>query len=218
MKRFIPFLFLLSLLFHACKEKDRPAAETKIPAASIDSFLVTDSSWGMITAETDIEALKAIYGVSNIKDVRECGPECMDSIDVTKLYPGQENEATIYWDDTAYHRIIRAVDCWGDKPRWHSAEGMKIGSTLKELLAINGKKISFYGFGWDYGGTVTAYHGGKLDHSAIGYRLGFNEEKMSDPAVYGDVGLDTDMPAIQKILDQVKIEWISFRFKGGAEE
>ena len=213
MKRILPLLLLVMLLCHACTENNNTPGEKKIPAAAVDSFLVTDSSWGMITAGTDWDELKSKYGANNILDIRECGPECVDSIDVTKVFPGQENEATIYWEDTAYHRIIQSIDCRGDQPRWHSPDGMRIGSTLKELLAINGKKISFYGFGWDYGGTVTEYHGGKLDQSAIGYGVGYNEEKMSDPSVYGDVGLDTDMPAVQKILDQIKIEWLSLRFK-----
>lgn len=201
------------LLLQACKEKDKPSTAKEIPAAGVDSFLVTDSSWGMITTETDIEGLKAIYGSANIKDMRECGAECVDSIDVTKLFPGQANEATIYWEDSAYHRLIRLINCRGEQPQWHSPEGMRIGSALKELLAINGEKISFFGFGWDYGGTVTEFHGGKLDKSSIGYRLEFNEDKMSDPSIYGDTVLDTEMPAVQKIMGQVKIEWINLRFK-----
>lgn len=31
--------------------------------------------------------LQAIYGVANVKDERICGPECADSIDVTRIYP-----------------------------------------------------------------------------------------------------------------------------------
>lgn len=213
----IPVLFLL--IFYSCKQKEKGAADNKIPATSIDSFLVTDSSWGMITAQTDIAKLKAVYGESNLLDIRECDAECMDSIDVTKLFPGTKNEVTIYWDDTAYHQIIREINCFGDNPDWHSAEGIKMGSGLRDLLAINGKKISFYGFGWDYSGGVVGYNGGKLENSFIQYRLGYKEGVKVDQSLYGDTALDSDMPEVQKILDQIYIEWITLNFlRPSAEE
>lgn len=213
----IPVLFLL--IFYSCKQKENAAAVNKIPSTSIDSFLVTDSSWGMITAQTDIAKLKAVYGESNLLDIRECDAECMDSIDVTKLYPGTKNEVTIYWDDTAYHQIIREINCFGDNPDWHSAEGIKMGSGLRDLLAINGKKISFYGFGWDYSGGVVGYNGGKLENSFIQYRLGYKEGVKVDQSLYGDTALDSDMPEVQKILDQIYIEWITLNFlRPSAEE
>lgn len=213
----IPVLFLL--ISYSCKQKEKAAADNKIPATGIDSFLVTDSSWGMIRSQMDIGQLQSVYGKNNLLDIRECDAECMDSIDVTKLFPGTKNEVTIYWDDTAYHKIIREINCFGDNPDWHSAEGIKMGSGLRDLLAINGKKISFYGFGWDYSGGVVGFNGGKLENSFIQYRLGYKEGVKVDNSLYGDTALDSDMPEVQKILDQIYVEWITLNFlRPSAEE
>ncbi|MGA8853946.1 MAG: hypothetical protein WB492_07205, partial [Christiangramia sp.] len=38
--------------------------------------------------------------------------------------------------------------------------------TYAELNKMNGKKISFYGFGWDYSGAVD-WNGGKLEKSGL---------------------------------------------------
>jgi len=205
---------LLPLLVWACRnqEKKPSVTPTEITSAAVDSFLVTDSSWGLIREHSNIDELKKIFGTENILDVRECDAECIDSVDVTKVYPGGENEITIRWKDSAYHREIGVIECFGEHPRWHSAEGIKIGSGLKELARVNGKKISFYGFGWDYGGLVESYNGGALDKSEIGYRLNLDIDYAGDRSIYGEVGLDTEMPAVQKALDSIRVWWITLSF------
>ncbi|MBP6590284.1 MAG: hypothetical protein KAX45_02835 [Chitinophagaceae bacterium] len=213
-------LFLLAFLSVAisCKQKDKSGPATNVPPVSTDSFMITDSSWGFITAGMAVEDVKKTYGNANVKDERICGPECMDSIDVTKVFPGQPDEFTIYWNDTAYHRIITAIECYGDQARWHSADSIKIGSGLKDLLRVNGKKISFYGFGWDYGGTISSYNEGKLDKSNIHYRLELFEENMQDQSLYGDTGLESDLPAVQKVLDKIKVWWITLSLNNQDKE
>jgi hypothetical protein len=45
---------------------------------------------------------------------------------------------------------------------WVTEEGIKLGTTLDELVRLNGKPIEFSGFGWDYGGWIYSYGSGKL--------------------------------------------------------
>ncbi|MFZ9388746.1 MAG: hypothetical protein ACO25B_12775 [Chitinophagaceae bacterium] len=219
MKKSILLIGVISLLA-SCKNEQKKAPSIPVVASSapIDSFLITDSSWGLIDAGTNIEKLKTIFGEENIRDVRECDAECIDSIDVTKVYPGQPDEITIIWKDSAYHLEIGLIECFGEGPRWHSASGIRIGSGLKDLLKVNGKKISFYGFGWDGGGLVDSYHDGALQNSVIGYRLNLDAEYSGDRSLFGDVGLDTDMPVVQQALDKISVWWITLSFyKPGGE-
>ena len=211
MKKIFLLLTAVTTLFFACKTKEiKPG--TEIQTVPVDSFLVTDSTWGPITASTTPEDLKRIYGEGNVLNVRECDAECMDSIDVTKIYPGQKNEITIQWKDTAYHGGIAMIQSFNEQPDWHSAEGIKMGSGLKELVKVNGAKISFYGFGWDYSGSVTGYNGGKLDKSNIDYRFNLNEQFYGDTALMGEIGLDTDMPAVKTVMDKITVGWILLSF------
>lgn len=45
---------------------------------------------------------------------------------------------------------------------WQTAEGIKIGTTIDELVKMNGKPISFDCFGSEYGAWIQGYNKGKL--------------------------------------------------------
>lgn len=80
------------------------------------------------------------------------------------LYPDTPNELHITWGDEARTKIYDIR--FSENGDWRSAEGIKIGTTYEELNRLNGQKISFYGFGWDYGGAVL-WNDGKLEDSGL---------------------------------------------------
>ena len=208
MNKIIPFLFVIAAIT-SCKNNktkiDSPV--TTVPAVQVDSFLVTDSSWGLITAASGIDELRSVYGNSNLVDERICGAECIDSVDVTFLYRGTKNEATIYWKDSAYQKFISFVESYGDGSDWHTPSGIRVGSGFSELLKLNGKKISFYGFGWDYGGNISSYNGGALENSSV--RFGLDITETDNNALYGDHELDSDMTAVKEAAGKIKIRQIA---------
>lgn len=210
MKYLLPLL-LTACLAGACSNEKKPGAVYEVTDVKRDSTLVTDSSWGLITSSVDYNGLVAIYGSSNIKDERVCGPECADSIDITRLYPGTKNEAIVHWKDSAYHQTIAMVECFMDSSAWHTAEGIKIGSGFADILKLNGQKITFSGFGWDYGGYISSYKNGNLKDSRISYRLNLSEDPGGND-LYGDMELDTDMPAVQKAMDKIRVYWLILSF------
>lgn len=197
----ITFLFGAFLTIISCTngKKEKPT-EKKLPVL-IDSNLVTDSAWGPITSSTDYSGLQTIYGTANIKDEPICGPECIDSIDVTKVFPDTEREITVYWRDSLYHKSIVYIESHEAGSPYRTATGLKIGSTMKELLKINGQKISFNGFGWDYGGYIQSYNNGSMDKSPIGFRMDIVGS--DDTALLGDIELHTDMPTVKNSLDKI---------------
>lgn len=204
------FAFLVNL-FGACNEtnstKEKVAevvAENKEPV--IDSLLITDSSWGFIRADMNFSDLKLLYGESNLKDERICGPECVDSLDVTKLYPGTINETIIYWKEKGWHKTIAMIMCYQDNALYHTDKGLKMKSGLSELLRLNGQKISFSGFGWDYGGTITSYNDGRLEKSALHYELDISiNPKEEEMGLFGDTALDTDLLLVKQLLPFIYI-------------
>ncbi len=211
MKKILFALFAATFII-SCKEKDKKQTvdEKIIPEIKIDSLLITDSSWGLITKTTNFEALQKLYGIKNIKDERICGPECIDSIEVTILYPDAKNEAIIYWRDSAYHKEIGMIRCYSDSAGYHTSTGIQIGSGITDLLKLNGQKINFYGFGWDYGGGIISYNNGKLEKSPIGFELDAQTE--IDNNLYGDTELSTDMPLVKKAIDKIKVRLIYLSF------
>lgn len=67
--------------------------------------------------------------------------------------PGTRDSVTVIWADTSHARPARVV-VEGKGSRWRTAAWVHVGTTLRELEALNsGRPLRFMGFGWDYGGT-----------------------------------------------------------------
>ncbi|MEN9547777.1 MAG: hypothetical protein RIR12_368 [Bacteroidota bacterium] len=211
MKKITLTIILICILM-ACKNKQNkaPQDEKKQTINTIDETLITDSTWGLINATTQFADLKKLLDSTQLKDERICGPECIDSIDVTKIYYDTKNEAIIYWQDSAYHKKIAFITAYKEASDWHTSDGLKIGSPLIALLRLNGKAITFSGFGWDYGGAISSYQGGKLETSPIEFGLDkpYNEKDTSI-ALLGDQVLNTDSPFVKKELPSIIIRRIS---------
>ena len=47
-----------------------------------------------------------------------------------------------------------------------TVEGLAVEDSLERMVDINGAPVTFRGFGWDYGGTVTDFGAGKLAQRA----------------------------------------------------
>ena len=208
--RIITVSILATVLFWGCANDKKPSPVTENPLPVLDSSLITDSSWGFITKNTRFADLQKIAGGDNVKDERICGAECLDSIDVTRVYPGTANEIIVYWKDSLYHQSIAFIETYNPGSSYHTTSGLHIGSSLNDLLKINGQKISFYGFDWDYGGNIQSYHGGTLDKSPVNFSLDLAEN--ANHELLGDSDFDTKMPAVKKWLDKITISRISLSF------
>jgi hypothetical protein len=201
-------LILLAAVFIGCKNEKKDKQEVvEVKQPTIDSMLITDSSWGPITASTDFEKLVAAYGKDWVEDRRVCDIECQDSINITVILPNTHNESTVYWKDNAYHKTIDRVECYWDSATWHTDKGIRMRSGLAELVKLNGKKINFYGFGWDYGGTITSYNEGALERSQVFYIMSIDD--YSAEKLLGEIDLDSDMPEVKKHMDKITIRSIS---------
>lgn len=208
--RLLTFILFASIIFVACKSKDKePESKPAEPVIAKDSLLVTDTSWGVVTKDLSFTDLVGLFGKEQLKDERICGPECADSIDVTYIFPGTDKEITVYWKAGAWHKNIAFLETYKEKSPYYTSDSLKIGSTLDQLLNKNGQKISFSGFGWDYGGYIQSYNGGTLDSSQINYRLDINDE---GTALLGDSNFDTDMPAAKKALTKIKVWQLQLSF------
>jgi len=215
MKNLIIF-FLVVAMVYACDNNKEPDEETIVEIkdespAQRDSTLITDTSWGLITKTTDIVALKKIYGRANVKDESICGPECADTIKVTTLFRNTPKQIIVYWEDSAYHKRVMMAEASIDGSPYHTADGIKVGSKLSDLLKVNGKRIVFNGFGWDYGGIVTSFNDGKLGNSSLNIHLDLVEHTGQNE-LYGDRELHTDMPLVKQNLDKIIISTLTKAF------
>lgn len=121
------------------------------------------------------------YSDADIQEGSEMYEEGTVERPYTILYPGTEDELHITWEDEDRIKIYDLR--YSGNGKWKSDTGIEIGTTYDELNKMNGKNISFYGFGWDYSGAVL-WNEGKLENS--GLRVFLSPEGEPGNKYYGD--------------------------------
>ena len=127
------------------------------------------------------EKIKETYPDANVYEAIGIYEEGTEELPYSVLFPETPNELHITWADaerTQMYDIRFSIG--GD---WKSSTGIRIGTTYDELNELNGKLISFYGFGWDYSGAVV-WNKGKFEDSKL--RVFLSPEKEPHSKFYGD--------------------------------
>ena len=108
------------------------------------------------------------YPQANIKEGLDMFEEGTLERAYTILYPDTPDELVITWQEKNREKV-HSIN-YSSNGKWSSETGVKVGTTLEELNKMNGKPVSFYGFGWDYSGAVD-WNDGKLEKSGVGVFL-----------------------------------------------
>lgn len=167
MKKIILLIIILGVV--SCKGSKQTSTRTT------DLFVVEN------LAKMTSEDIRKNYTDTSINEDIGMFEEGTEERPYTTLYADTPDEIQITWADAQRTRIydIRFTG----EGRWRSNTGIKVGTTYEELNRINGKEISFYGFGWDYSGAVV-WNDGKLEQTRI---FAFLEPNTSIPNnFYGD--------------------------------
>lgn len=150
MKKVILLIIILGIV--SCKGSKQTATR------NIDLFVVEN------LAGMNSEEIKKNYSDANIIEDTGVFDEGTEERAFTTLYSGTPDEVQITWADANRSKVydIRFTEAG----KWKSQTGITIGTSYEELNRLNGKQISFYGFGWDYSGAVM-WNDGKLEDSKI---------------------------------------------------
>ena len=123
----------------------------------------------------------------------------------TKLFPGTDDEIWLFWQEDAY-TIPERVVIADRGQKWRTAEGVGSGVTLETLIRLNGRHFDLHGFGWDYGGTVASWQGGRLRRFGdkltvrVGPSVDLNGLPESDlDAVIGEKVISSQTPTLKKL-------------------
>ena len=170
MSRLLSLLLFLPFLF-ACNSDTRQSSgsDTSFTAHDFDTptgdgYEYRITCWGVadIELEDSYTIVEEKVGKSNLT-TDSLFLEGMFEKLFTSLWKGTEKEIKIFWKEKqAPFRTIESIEVSQPNSAYQFANGIKIGSTLSEMEKLNGKPISLYGFGWDYGGTFISFNEGKL--------------------------------------------------------
>ena len=94
--------------------------------------IVPQKQFGDITPATTEADLKRIYGDSNVVRINR-------GLVQTVIFPSSSSEIEIAWKKGQKFQKIESIFVRGGK--FQTTEGIHIGSTLKELEAVNGKPV-----------------------------------------------------------------------------
>lgn len=176
-------------------------------------YMVTEHSFGLVPLDATYETILRTYGKERVTDEKMYrAPDSDEMVVKTIINKGKTDEIIVQWDDSLFHKKILAIEAVHENHPFKTTDGVRYGTTLAELVTINGAKISFTGFGWDFGGLLNDFHGGKLSYKEgkphIGYELDINLTQQYDE-ILGDQVIDTDMPAAKKFLENILVKKIS---------
>ncbi len=129
-------------------------------AAAADWLIVPGIRVGAITKESTLQDLRRIYGEENIKVTKIEVGEGFEKPGVIVYPNSSEKRLEIIWDKRQKPEVVVLR---GEKTIWHTAEGITLGTSLKELEKLNRGKFTLMGFGWDYEGAVVSWEHGLIE-------------------------------------------------------
>lgn len=117
---------------------------------------------GLIKAgATEVDIINS-YGADQVVR-RDIGLGEGESAPGTIVFPDTKNQLIIEWQDSMVYQKIARIRIEGEESDWATPQGVRIGTTLERLEAINGKPFKFFGFEWDYSGLCKDWQGGNID-------------------------------------------------------
>jgi hypothetical protein len=164
-------------------------AATDTVAQVNDWKIVPGERVGPITRASTLASLQQQFGAANVREQAILGAEGAE-LPGAIVYPDTpERRLAIVWGtadgnptgNPALHPEDVEV-CYKQEPggacQWKTAQGITLGTSLVQLERLNGHLFHVAGFGWDYGGMVLSWDGGRLETLKAGLSL----ELQPDPA------------------------------------
>jgi hypothetical protein len=137
------------------------------PERANDWTIVPGERVGPITGKTVRQDLDRYFSKQDVEDGELELDEGMlqPGAFVYKSNPSQA--LAVVWNGKGPQATPKQIFvCFGRRRgdcRWQLSNGIKVGTRLTELEAMNGKSFTISGFGWNYGGNVLSWDGGKLE-------------------------------------------------------
>jgi hypothetical protein len=156
---------------------------------------------GVFNQSATLAEIEAAFGKENVVTGEVPGPEGMTMI-ATTIYPDdpQRKMEVHWWDEENVAFFAGVTLAEGDT----GPHGVKVGTTIEELEAINGEPFGLMGFFWDYGGGASFDSGVLSDIPGgcyLNVRLSPTRDELPEDlslAISGDIELRSDMPELRE--------------------
>ena len=193
-------------------EAATPAISNAAEAGAADVTFVLGCR-APFTPDATPATLAAHFGRENVIPETIDGPEGQP-LNVTAIYPKDPDKRieVIFANEEERTGLITVMV---NQPTslWKGPGGVGIGAGIAQVEAANGAPFQLQGFGWDYGGFVSDWKGGKLSNDT-GCRLimrFLTEGADVSPEILGDGAQPmSDDPLVRKADPKVALLGISW--------
>lgn len=158
---------------------------------------------GPITAATTAAELIELFGEENVQRRTIPGAEGTEYYNVSVVYPDTPNQLIVFWQNNRYGSVPQSVAVRQAGTAWKTVYGITVGTSVEELNRINGQPFTISGFGWDYGGYVSAWNDGTLA-AVQGITLRLRSAMRLPQDFYGD-GVKVDSSDNRILPDAVRV-------------
>lgn len=167
MMRLRPFALILILLsLSACRDASdgKPASATPQAAAASQAPAppaanVAPVLESLLRPDDTLATARARLGEAEVVETELPGAEG-ETAPGWRLYPNDDARTVEVWLNESGRP--QALSVRGSKSVWTRVDGVRLGLNSRELQAMNGRPFKFFGFEWDYGGSISDWGGGKL--------------------------------------------------------
>jgi hypothetical protein len=181
-------------------------ATTELNAQDAVALKVSCEADSLVKKETTVTELVSRFGREHVREQEvEVGEG--ETRRGFVLFPNHESKELIVLPKNSTEPM--QIVLRGKRSQWQTAQGITLGTTLKEIERLNGRSFVLTGFGWDYAGTVVDWKGGRLQPDGncrfqprMGYgRRAGSSQKEDDIAaqVMGDRDYSSEHPAMQSL-------------------
>jgi hypothetical protein len=139
-----------------------PREPTRAPSAATEARPVIPARLDDVAVASDtFDSLRRRYGDANLRRETLPGGEGTEVAGWVLFANDPRRRIDIYPDDAGVHPGLLLVR---DGSGWTRSDGVRLGLDTRALQALNGHAFRFAGFGWDYGGVIDDWKGGRLAH------------------------------------------------------
>jgi hypothetical protein len=195
MTKYSYFLTFFTILLLACNKKiskeeqikqqilalEDSISKTIYPDSLLEVSVVPGQKFGLLHNEISFADLQKKYGEKNVKTYRDTisGHAYATSV----LFEGQPNELQIVWHNEELLQYPQLCYFSHPKAKWQADKNIKIGTTLDEIVQLNGGVVEVVGFGSSLDGGLLRYKDGKLKDFGKYYNIFLGYDKAQNPNV-----------------------------------
>ena len=151
-----------------------PVAGLALCLISAPALAGTPLTCTTIPADSTFASLQKAFGAANVTTASVPGAEGQD-VQTTVLFAKDKTKRIIvFWKNEKARKGIESLIVRRDEtanPTNWDVNGLTVASNLADIEKLNGAAFEISGFGWDYGGFVTKWNGGKLQSLPGGCQL-----------------------------------------------